>query len=266
MVTQTHIGIDSIVEDVSGWSSPYTISTTCAPLIGELIATDHTVGPGTILTEQEVYDQVTAVEYLAWLLAERNERKSLEIRINEDGTLPPMATDKLRLVALIEVGEFMGAITTENERLCAFATDQIENAAAMAAAVELSLPSLKIVKEQFADRVSSAGAAHYIDCLTKLWPLQLVDRSFDATEVAVIVAASESGFLADLGDWARGIDLGTEADISRAKRELSNQGIISVTKEPMGVGRPRHRLELVPEQFERTNRTDLELVGSILFE
>lgn len=74
----------------------------------------------------------------------------------------------------------------------------------------------------------------------------------DLNEVAafLLTAAKNEEQLYEISQWAEYESVASKATFSRVKNMLEEQGLITVEKEPIDVGRPRLRLMLAKDSFE----------------
>jgi len=68
--------------------------------------------------------------------------------------------------------------------------------------------------------------------------------AFDPATVCTLVGARHEVLAMDLGDWAEEVGLSSRTEIARSKARLIEGGLVETEREPVGVGRPRHRLVL----------------------
>lgn len=72
----------------------------------------------------------------------------------------------------------------------------------------------------------------------------------DEVSAALLVGAKNNVLLYEISKWGEDVGLASKATFSRTKTELESQGYIQTEKVPIDVGRPRLRLDLVPNVFE----------------
>ncbi|MFC7096345.1 transcriptional regulator TbsP domain-containing protein [Halobaculum marinum] len=105
------------------------------------------------------------------------------------------------------------------------------------------VPAHETLVESFADRWPEAAPE--------------LDDAFDAARgtdrspvtVCTLVAARNRILTMRLGEWAEEVDFSSRTEIARAKSRLVDAGVVDTEREPVGVGRPRHRLVLADEAF-----------------
>lgn len=263
MVTGTVEGLEELTAALSDWNRPMILGTASPRLVAELLTGPPTRRPDRILIETTTFEHLIEVAYLRWVLAEHIEIGDLEIYVADDG-VPLLATDETTVMGLIEIDAFHGGVLSEDDALSILATEHLENATATAQPVNSFGKTLSTVEAAFAKQFSPSAASDYFECLARLWPMNLEGLGYDARSVAVIVAANEEAWFSSLGPWGRETDIATEADFSRAKRQLEDDGIVHVLTQPQGVGRPRHQLQLIDEALEQSVRQDIKDIAMVL--
>ncbi|UIO99126.1 DUF5821 family protein [Halobaculum sp. CBA1158] len=76
-----------------------------------------------------------------------------------------------------------------------------------------------------------------------------------------LVAARHRLLTMELGEWTEEVGLSSRTEIARAKSRLIDAGLVDTEREPVGVGRPRHRLVPGDDRLESAPPADLLAIG-----
>ncbi len=265
MTVEIVTGWPAFVAELDTWDRPITICTDNPRFVAWITTRvgDGTIG--TILTDDRTVRQVTEIDYLEWQLADRYERGDLEVRILDGHTIPAIAMNHASVLLLVDIAESPGGVIShEATELHHRLHHHVERLLGDASIGSPAAPGFTAVKNAFVTQFSSRLADRLFECLDVLWPDQLDGNEYDAIAVATIVVADDHGWLSDLGTWGRTTGIATEADFSRAKRTLEEDGIIQVFERSDGVGRPRHQLALNTEVLADAKQPELQLIAEVL--
>lgn len=143
-----------------------------------------------------------------------------------------------------------------DETACAVIEDAYDARWRDAEAYAFDVPGRTRIVESFADRW--ADAAETLGNLFRAAETLPRAGALDPVTACTLVGARHELLTMRLGEWAEEIDLSSRTEIARSKARLIEAGIVETEREPVGVGRPRHRLVLASD--ETTDPTGAELL------
>lgn len=144
--------------------------------------------------------------------------------------------------AHVSVGGEATVCDGDDETLCAVAEDAYDERWHDAEPYAFDVPGRTTLVESFADR--------WPDCAETLADLlRAADTlprtaAFDPVTACTLVGARHELLTMRIGEWAEEIGLSSRTEIARSKARLVDAGLVETEREPVGVGRPRHRLVL----------------------
>ncbi|WP_348608711.1 transcriptional regulator TbsP domain-containing protein [Halobaculum rarum] len=150
-----------------------------------------------------------------------------------------------------------GFATGDEEPLCTAVEDAYGARWRDADEYALDVPGRTTIIESFAERWPDAG-----ETLVDLFDVaETLPRTgaFDPVTACTLVGARHGLLTMHIGEWAEEIGLTSRTEVARAKARLIETGLVETEREPVGVGRPRHRLVLASD--EPTDLTGAELLA-----
>jgi len=150
-----------------------------------------------------------------------------------------------------------GFATGHDEPLCTAVEETYDARWRDADEYAFDVPSRTTIVESFADRWPDAGET-LVDLFDAAEALPRTG-AFDPVSACTLAGARHELLTMHIGDWAEEIDLTSRTEVARSKARLIETGLVETEREPVGVGRPRHRLVLADD--EPTDLTGAELLA-----
>ncbi|QZP38532.1 transcriptional regulator TbsP domain-containing protein [Halobaculum magnesiiphilum] len=147
----------------------------------------------------------------------------------------------------------------DDETLCAVAEDAYDERWRDADPYAFDVPGRTTLVESFADRWPD-GAETLADLLGAADTLPRTG-AFDPVTACTLVGARHELLTMHIGEWAEEIGLSSRTEIARSKSRLVETGLVETEREPVGVGRPRHRLVLAGDGNPEPTGAELLALG-----
>ncbi|MFC7137223.1 transcriptional regulator TbsP domain-containing protein [Halobaculum litoreum] len=121
--------------------------------------------------------------------------------------------------------------------------------------VSVDTPGRETVLDTFADRWPDA--APDLAALFDAVGPGTGDEPLDHVTACTLVAARNRLLAMRLGDWAESVGVSSRTEVARAKARLVDAGVVDTVREPVGVGRPRHRLVPADDRLADADPSEL---------
>lgn len=109
---------------------------------------------------------------------------------------------------------------------------------------DVRAPGLSRLLETMEDELSDEYRRDFEDALADGPEIPIRGSDFSIYRLVIILAAAHEQTLYDLGHWTEDVGLASKATISREKSRLEELGVITTSKVPQNLGRPRQMLKL----------------------
>lgn len=149
-----------------------------------------------------------------------------------------------------------GFASGDDEPLCTAVEDAYDARWRDAEAYAFDVPGRTTIVESFADRWPDAGET-LVDLFDAAEALPRTG-ALDPVSACTLAGARHELLTMRIGEWAEEIGLTSRTEVARSKARLIETGLVETEREPVGVGRPRHRLVLAGD--EPTDLTGAELL------
>jgi len=170
--------------------------------------------------------------------------ETLSIRVLAETPKASLVVADDAVVSLVEGGDSVGGLTTDDETFVGEVRDHYEAVWAANDEFTLRTPPLSRVRETLAADLGEGTAADFDAVLDSLSVAKGDGEGLDEVTIALLVAARNGELLYDVSKWGEDVGLASKATFSRKKTQLEDSGLIDTEKVPIDVGRPRLRLRL----------------------
>ena len=144
-----------------------------------------------------------------------------------------------------------------DEPLCGSVEDAYDARWRDADEYAFDVPGRTTIVESFAERWPDAA-----ETLADLFDAaETLPRTgaLDPVTACTLVGARHGVLTMRIGEWSEEVGLTSRTEVARSKARLIETGLVGTEREPVGVGRPRHRLVLASD--ETTDLTGAELLA-----
>ncbi|MDL5361266.1 transcriptional regulator TbsP [Halalkalicoccus sp. NIPERK01] len=189
---------------------------------------------------------------------------TLDLRTLEDGSENSLLISPNEVVALINVGDTVAGLTTDDEEFVSLAYDSYTTAWEEADEFNLRTPPLSRVRSTLADEIGEPVEADFTGVLDSLQTARGDGDGLDEVTISLLIAAKNEVLLYDISKWGEDVGIASKATFSRTKTRLEDMGLIDTEKVPIDVGRPRLRLKFGDERLREANTDQLASVAQNL--
>ncbi|WP_122087909.1 transcriptional regulator TbsP [Halalkalicoccus subterraneus] len=189
---------------------------------------------------------------------------SLELRTLADGSENSLLVTPSEVVALVNVGDTVAGLTTDDEEFVSLAYDAYDATWNDATEFKLRTPPLSRVRTTLSDEIGDSIEADFSGVLDSLQTARGDGDGLDEVTISLLVAAKNEVLLYDISKWGEDVGIASKATFSRTKTRLEDMGLIDTEKVPIDVGRPRLRLKFGDERLRDANTDQLASVAQNL--
>ena len=213
-----------------------------------------------LLAEERMLKDVMGDFLVASNTADLVEADTLELRTLEDTRSSMLVTDD-HTVALIEAGDHVGGLATDDDEFTSAAYDSVQADWDDANAFKLRTPGISRVRQTLDDEISPEVEDDFNDVLASLDTARGDGEGLDEVTISLLVAAKNKVLLYDISKWGEDVGIASKATFSRTKTKLEDMGLIDTEKVPIDVGRPRLRLKLADDRLQDAPPSELANVA-----
>jgi len=212
-----------------------------------------------VLAEESLLKEVMDDFVVASNAADHVSSGTLSIRSGPSTANTLMITDE-GVWALIDVGEHVAALGTDDEDFVETVRGTYETQWETATPFTLRTPPLSRVRETLGEEIGQDTRADFDAALDALQSAREATGEFDEVTLTLLVAARNDVLLYDISKWGEDVGIASKATFSRTKTTLEEEGLIRTEKVPIDVGRPRLRLKLDEDRFDEVTPAELAAV------
>ncbi|GGN15651.1 transcriptional regulator TbsP [Halarchaeum nitratireducens] len=217
-----------------------------------------------LLADDRLLKEVMDDFLVASRTADLVERGALSLRTSDDLSRSSILVTDDRVVALVEAGDRMAGLATEDEAFVEAARTAREAEWDAADEFVLRTPAISRVRETLADEIDPGVETDFTGVLDAMETARGDGRGLDEVTVSLLVAAKNRVLLYDISKWGEDVGVASKATFSRTKTDLEDAGLIDTEKVPIDVGRPRLRLKLADDRLQDATPTELADVAQTL--
>ena len=217
--------------------------------------------PLKLLADERLLKDVMDDFLVASSAADLVERGDLEIRTLEGDADNSLLLTEERVVAVVEAGDHVAGLTTEDEAFVESALETYREQFAAADEYNLRTPGISRVRETMEDSIGEGPRADFDSVLSSLETARGDGDGLDEVTITLLVAAKNDVLLYDISKWGEDVGIASKATFSRTKTRLEELGLIDTEKVPIDVGRPRLRLKLGDDRLRETEADELASVA-----
>ncbi|MFB6255113.1 MAG: transcriptional regulator TbsP [Haloplanus sp.] len=162
--------------------------------------------------------------------------------------------------ALVGVGDRVAALGDADGAFVKATRETYEGRWEQATPFDLRTPPLSRVRKTLGEEIGQDTRADFDATLDALQSAREATGGFDEVTLTLLVAARNDVLLYDISKWGEDVGIASKATFSRTKTTLEEEGLIRTEKVPIDVGRPRLRLKLNEERFEKATPAELAAV------
>ena len=188
----------------------------------------------------------------------------LSLRTLEDTAANSLLVSSASVLALVEAGDRIAALTTEDSEFVDSARDVYDQQWDAATEFQLRTPPISRIRETLADDIGEQARADFDAVLGSLETARGNGDGLDEVTVSLLVAAKNEVLLYDISKWGEDVGIASKATFSRTKTKLEDNGLIATEKVPIDVGRPRLRLQLGDERLRTAAADELAEISQEL--
>jgi len=188
----------------------------------------------------------------------------LSLRTPEETAANSLVISTESVLALVEAGDRIAALTTEDGEFVDRARDTYGQQWEAAAAFHLRTPPISRVRQTLAAEIGEQARADFDAVLGGLETARGNGNGLDEVTVSLLVAAKNEVLLYDISKWGEDVGIASKATFSRTKTKLEDNGLIATEKVPIDVGRPRLRLQLGDDRLREASAAELADVSQDL--
>ncbi len=217
-----------------------------------------------LLGDEGTLKDVTSDFILASNAADLVDDGTLELRTIADGSENSLLVSQSEVVALVNVGDTVAGLTTDDEEFVSLAYDSYTAAWEDADEFKLRTPPLSSVRTTLAEEIGEPVEADFTGVLNSLQTARGDGDGLDEVTISLLIAAKNEVLLYDISKWGEDVGIASKATFSRTKTRLEDMGLIDTEKVPIDVGRPRLRLKFGDERLREANTDQLASVAQNL--
>lgn len=217
-----------------------------------------------LLGDESTLKEVMSDFILASNAADLIDDDTLELRTLENGNENSLLVSSNEVVALINVGDTVAGLVTDDEEFVSLTYDSYTAAWEDAAEFNLRTPPLSRVRSTLADDIGEPVEADFTGVLNSLQTARGDGDGLDEVTISLLIAAKNEVLLYDISKWGEDVGIASKATFSRTKTRLEDMGLIDTEKVPIDVGRPRLRLKFGDERLREANTDQLASVAQNL--
>ena len=181
---------------------------------------------------------------LASQAAELIETGRLKVRSADDLPGPPIVVTDSRVIRFVSLGEEVYLLETDDTGFVAAAYDHFTEVWAAGAEYSVREPPLTTVRTRFEETFGPEG-------------LEEFDAMLGSPQGDGIDVVSRLVLLYDIGTWGEDVGIASRATFSRRKARLERAGVLTTEPVHREKGRPRQRLLLADDRFQKAPIEDL---------
>lgn len=215
-----------------------------------------------ILGEEPTLKSVMEDFLVASRTADLVEAGDLSIRTVQEKGRTSMVLSEDRVTALIEAGDEVGGLATDDESFLEAVHEAIEAEWADAARYQLRTPALSRITETLEMDLQPTVREDFEGILDALEAAKGNGTGLDEVTISLLVAAKNNVLLYDISKWGEDVGIASKATFSRTKTKLEEQGLIDTEKVPIDVGRPRLRLKLQDERLQDAEPAEMAEIAA----
>ncbi len=190
----------------------------------------------------------------------------LSVRVLEETAANSLLISSESVLALVEAGDRIAALTTEDDEFVAQARETYTQQWEAAESFHLRTPPISRVRQTLAADISETAREDFDAVLGGLETARGNGDGLDEVTVSLLVAAKNEILLYDISKWGEDVGIASKATFSRTKTKLEDNGLIATEKVPIDVGRPRLRLQLGDERLQGAAADELAEISQELLE
>ncbi|ADJ15177.1 hypothetical protein HacjB3_08970 [Halalkalicoccus jeotgali B3] len=217
-----------------------------------------------LLGDESTLKGVMSDFILASNAADLIDEETLELRALADGSENSLLISPNEVVALINVGDTVAGLTTDDEEFVSLAYDSYTTTWEEAETFNLRTPPLSRVRSTLAEDIGEPVEADFTGVLDSLQTARGDGDGLDEVTISLLIAAKNEVLLYDISKWGEDVGIASKATFSRTKTRLEDMGLIDTEKVPIDVGRPRLRLKFGDERLREANTDQLASVAQNL--
>ena len=168
------------------------------------------------------------------------------------------------MLALVEAGDRIAALTTEDSEFVDSARDVYDQQWDAATEFQLRTPPISRIRETLEADIGEQPRGDFDAVLGSLETARGNGDGLDEVTVSLLVAAKNEVLLYDISKWGEDVGIASKATFSRTKTKLEDNGLIATEKVPIDVGRPRLRLQLGDERLRTAAADELAEISQEL--
>jgi len=214
-----------------------------------------------LVAEERMLKDVMGDFLVASNTADLVEADTLELRTLGDDTRSSMLVTDDHTVALIEAGDQVGGLATDDTDFTSAAYDSVSDDWADAEPFKLRTPGITRVRQTLDAEISPEVEHDFDDVLASLETARGDGDGLDEVTISLLVAAKNKVLLYDISKWGEDVGIASKATFSRTKTKLEDMGLIDTEKVPIDVGRPRLRLKLADDRLQNAPPSELANVA-----
>jgi len=232
----------SYLESVIGVNEETIVVGPSADLLGKILATAFSTSQGsiTVYAKKSVLEDVINQFYMASKVSGLVDSGELSVFISNSDTSTLLINETTAYVLASVAGEEVISPIVDDEA----ESDVLSHVDEIIGRATEYAPSARppgALSESFGNYITPEAGDDF-----KIAFDTVFDNGLEVTGVTLVlvVGAYHGGQQYTISKWCAENDVVSPATVSRRKKELEQQGVITVEKEMQGLGRPRHRLVL----------------------
>ncbi|AKH97874.1 transcriptional regulator TbsP [Halanaeroarchaeum sulfurireducens] len=208
------------------------------------VAIEGDLPPMRVLADEDVLKDVMADFLVASRAADLLADGTLSLRTLSGDAHCSIIVSEERTVALVEVDELVGGLSTNDAEFVDVTADAVESDWESADSFSVRTPPISEVSETLESAIGDDARADFHAMLDVLDTEGDDEHEVDEVVVSLLVAAKNGVLLYDISKWGEDVGIASKATFSRTKTKLEDVGLVDTEKVPIDVGRPRLRLRL----------------------
>lgn len=217
-----------------------------------------------LLGDESTLKDVMSDFILASEAADLIDDDTLELRTLENGNDNSLLVSPNEVVALINVGDTVAGLTTDDEEFVSLTYDSYTTAWEDAAEFKLRTPPLSRIRSTLSNDIGEPVEDDFTGVMNSLQTARGDGDGLDEVTISLLIAAKNEVLLYDISKWGEDVGIASKATFSRTKTRLEDMGLIDTEKVPIDVGRPRLRLKFGDERLREANTDQLASVAQNL--
>jgi len=174
----------------------------------------------------------------------------LEILSTEDEKRRSVAVTGSEIMCFIDLGESIGAVSTDDEEMVSGATETFESMWEAGDEFTIRTPPESEVMRTLSEDIDEKTRDDFAGMLDALKKAKGGGNGLDEITVALLAAARNKILLYDISKWGEDSGVASKATFSRKKTEMEDVDLIDTENVPIDIGRPRLRLKFADEDLQ----------------